>query len=263
MGHKFWAPLTLVSAISVFAQAPVITQGGVINGASFAKDQAITPGALVSIFGTNLAAALAQADSIPLSTALGDVQSVTVNNVAAPLIFVSPGQINAQVPWEVANSGSASVVVNRAGGSSAAVAAPLGAFSPGIFSVQFGVGQAIAFFADGQLAAAVGSIPGLTTRPAKPGDTIIIFATGMGAVNPAAQTGRQPTTLTTTTTTPVVLIGGVQAAVAFSGLSPEFPGVNQINVVVPQGVTPGNTVPLQLQVGGITTTDQVTIAVSP
>jgi uncharacterized protein (TIGR03437 family) len=62
---------------------------------------------------------------------------------------------------------------------------------------------------------------------------------------------------------PVVLIGGVQAQVAFSGLSPEFPGVNQINVVVPQGVTPGNAVPLQLQVGGITSTDQVTIAISP
>ena len=147
--------------------------------------------------------------------------------------------------------------------STAPATVALGPFSPGIFSVQFGVGQAIAFFADGVLAAPVNSIPGLTTRPAKVGDTVIIFATGLGAVDPPAQTGKQPATLTRATSPPVVLIGGVPATVAFAGLSPQFPGVNQINVVVPQGVVPGDALPLQIQVGGITTTDKVTMAVSP
>jgi uncharacterized protein (TIGR03437 family) len=262
MGCKSKGGWALLFVSALYGQ-PSVAPGGVINGASFAKNQAVTPGSLVSIFGTGLASGLALAGSIPLSTALGDVQSVTFNSIPAPLVFVSPTQINAQLPWEVASSGTTSVVVTRGGAASPAATVLLGAFSPGIFSVQFGVGQAIAFFADGQLAAPVGSLPPLVTRPAKVGDTVIIFATGLGAVNPPAQTGRQPTTLTTTTTMPVVLIGGVQAQVAFSGLSPEFPGVNQINVVVPQGVTPGNAVPLQLQVGGITTTDQVTIAISP
>jgi uncharacterized protein (TIGR03437 family) len=255
------APFFLLGVV-LYAQAPVITPDEIVNGASFAKGQAITPGSIVSVKGTNLASALAQAGSIPLSTALGDVQSVTFNNVPAPLFFVSPSQINAQVPWEAASSGSASVVVNRSAGSSAPATAALGEFSPGIFSVEFGVGQAIAFFADGVLAAAVDSIPGLTTRPARAGDTVIILATGLGAVDSPAQSGRPPAILTRTTTVPVVLIGGVQAQVAFAGLSPEFPGVNQINVVVPQGVTPGDKVPLQLQAGGITSTDKVTIAIS-
>jgi len=262
VGRKCWFVLALFLVSALYGQ-PSIAPGGVINGASFAKSQVVTPGSLVSIFGTSLASGLAQANSIPLSTALGDVQSVTFNNIPAPLVFVSETQINAQLPWEVASSGTTLVVVNRSSGSSPAATVPVGAFSPGIFSVQFGVGQAIAFFSDGTLAAPAGSIPGLATRPAKIGDTVIIFATGLGAVTPPAQTGRQPSTLTTTTTQPVVLIGGVPARVDFSGLSPEFPGVNQINVVVPQGVTPGNAVPLQIQVGGITTTDQVTMAVSP
>ena len=59
---------------------------------------------------------------------------------------------------------------------------------------------------------------------------------------------------------PTVLIGGVEAQVPFSGLAPEFVGVNQLNVVVPSGVMPG-VVPIQLRMGGITTTDQVTIAI--
>jgi len=64
-----------------------------------------------------------------------------------------------------------------------------------------------------------------------------------------------------TTTVPTVLIGGRQAQVPFSGMSPQFPGVNQINAVVPEGVQPGNQVPIQLMVGGVTTSNQVTIAV--
>jgi uncharacterized protein (TIGR03437 family) len=59
----------------------------------------------------------------------------------------------------------------------------------------------------------------------------------------------------------VVLIGGQPASVSFSGLSPQFVGVNQLNVVVPN-VTPGNSVPIQIQAGGITTSSQITIAIA-
>ena len=94
------------------------------------------------------------------------------------------------------------------------------------------------------------------------GSTIIIYANGLGAVNvPVASGSNTADALRTNTTTPEVLIGGRNAQVAFSGLAPEFVGVNQLNVVVPEGVTPGDAVPLQLRVGGITTTNRVTIAV--
>ena len=89
---------------SVFAQTPSVTAGGILNSASFDKTMPVTPGSLISIFGSNIAATTTTADSIPLSTQLGNV-SVTVNGVAAPLNGVfhtsSFDQINAQLPWEV------------------------------------------------------------------------------------------------------------------------------------------------------------------
>lgn len=254
----------LVFAGAAFAQAPSVPAGGVLNGASFDRAMPVTPGSLISIFGSNLAATTATADSIPLSAVLGGV-NVKVNGVDAPLNGVfhtaTGDQINAQLPWNV-QPGTAQVVVTRDGTPSQAQSFQVGQFSPGIFSVQFGVGQAIAINLDGSLAAPAGSIPGLATHPAKAGDTIIILATGLGPVTPSLNNGANSTdTLRTTTTTPLVMVGGVSAQVAFSGLSPQFVGVNQVNIVVPSGVKAGDTVPLQIAMGGLTSSDKVTIAV--
>ncbi len=249
------------------AQTPQIAQGGVLNGASFDKTQPVSPGALISIFGSNLAATTATADSIPLSTALGSV-SVSVNGVNAPLNGVfhsaSGDQINAQLPWTT-QAGSAQVVVTNNGVASAAQTFQVGSVAPGIFSVNFGVGQAIAINPDGSLAAPAGSIPGLATKPAKIGDQggLIILATGLGAVTPSVSDGANSTdALRTTVVTPVVLVGGVQQQVLFSGLSPQFVGVNQINILLAAGTPTGNSIPIQIQMGGLTSTSQVTIAVS-
>jgi uncharacterized protein (TIGR03437 family) len=272
-GKSIWTTL-LVSALPLLAQAPSIADGGVLNGASFAKGQVVAAGSLVSIFGSNLASRLALADSIPLSNSLGDV-SVTFNNVPAPLVAVVPGgtgavdQINAQVPWNALSqgtvSGPASVVVTRSGTASQPLTIQIGQFGPGIFSVQFGVGIAIAINADSSLAAPPNAVPGIATHPAKIGDPagLMILGTGLGIVDPPGQTGRSSLdALRTATTTPIVLVGGVPAKVLFAGMSPEFPGVNQINIVVPDGAPPGDAVPLQIQLGDITTTDKVTIAIT-
>jgi uncharacterized protein (TIGR03437 family) len=164
--------LCLACAFGAAAQTPVIQDGGVLNAASFAAGQPIAPGSLVSIFGTELAAGLAQADSIPLSTVLGNV-SVRFNDIPAPIQFVAQGQINAQVPWNVlgagGTTGSARVVVQRGDVMSIARQATVGPFSPGIFSTEFGTGQAIAITTNGLIAAAPGAIPGLTTEPARVG----------------------------------------------------------------------------------------------
>jgi uncharacterized protein (TIGR03437 family) len=259
----------------VLAQTPNVVDGGVINGASFAKGQVVTAGSLVSIFGTNLASRLAVADSIPLSTSLGGV-TVMFNGVPAPLVAVIPGggggldQLNVQVPWNTmpdgTTSGTATLMVQRDGLSSSPQMVQLGQFAPGIFSVQFGVGVAIAINPDGSLAAPVGSIPGVATHPAKIGDPagLMILATGLGETDPPAITGHDSLDqLRKTKTTPTVLVGGMSAQVLFSGLSPQFPGVNQINIIVPANAAPGDSVPLQLQMGNITTTDQVVISIRP
>ena len=270
MKLSWTALLILAFASAAFAQTPVVAQGGVLNAASFATNQGVAPGSLVSIFGTNLASSLAQADSIPLSTSLGNV-TVMFNNTPAPLLFVNHDpvngdQINAQLPFAI-GTGNAQVTVTRGSTVSAPVNLNVIPAAPGIFAVNFGVGQAIAYGnSDGQLAAAPGAVSGLTTHPAKIGDstTLAILATGLGAVNPPVTTGSAITDgqVHYTVVNPTVMVGGVEAQLVFSGMQPQFPGVYQINIIIAPGTPTGDAIPLQLVMNGITTTDQVTIAVT-
>ncbi|MCL6505949.1 MAG: hypothetical protein K6T59_02895 [Bryobacteraceae bacterium] len=268
--------LGLGVAGALWAQAPSVFDGGVVNAASFAQGQPVAPGSLVSIFGSRFATSLLQADSIPLAVQLADV-SVTFNNIPAPLIAVipegpnNPAQINAQLPWNVLPAGQtegmATVVVQRGNDRSQPKQVPVGPFSPGIFAVNFGVGPAIAWFESpepkgGKLAAAPGSIPGLTTFRARAGDVLSLLATGLGEVDPPVATGNNSMDqLRWTKTKPEVLVGGVAAEVQFWGLSPQFVGVNQVVFTIPSNAPKGDAVPLQLRVGGITSTDRVTIAI--
>jgi uncharacterized protein (TIGR03437 family) len=115
---------------------------------------------------------------------------------------------------------------------------------------------------DGSVAQPDGTVPGVTNRPARPGEIVIMYANGLGPVEPAAVLGAASLdALRRTTTTPTVLIGGREAEVQFSGLTPQFVGVNQLNVVVPAGLAPAMAVPVQLRVGDITTTDLATMAI--
>jgi uncharacterized protein (TIGR03437 family) len=111
--------IALLFSIPGFSQTPilpVVADGGVVNAATITPG--VTQGSLVAIMGTGLAASVASADSIPLSTSLANV-SVTFNNVPAPLSYVSPTQINAQLPWNTLASGvttgTANIVVTRQG----------------------------------------------------------------------------------------------------------------------------------------------------
>src|SRR5208337_2734697 len=115
----------------------------------------------------------AQADTIPLSNSLNQV-SVTINGIPAPLLFVDSQQINAQVPWNVlqsGTSGTATVVVQNGTQISAPQNVQIGPFSPGIFAINGTIGVAINN-SDGTVAAPVGAIPGVNTRPAKVGDPL-------------------------------------------------------------------------------------------
>jgi len=257
--------LIFLCASLALAQNPSVSNGGVLNGASFAAGQPITPGSLVSIFGTSLASKVSEADTIPLSKSLGGVSVLFVNgNTAlnAPLLFASGTQLNVQVPWEIVPAGDTAnvkVIVNNSSVNSNTVQVSVGPSSPGVFASN---GLAIAVNSDGTLAWATGAVPGLTTHPAKIGDTVIVYATGLGAVaSPPADGQNSLDELRKTLVTPQVTIGGVSAEVSFSGLSPQFVGVNQLNVKIPS-VAPGNNLPFQVLLGGITTTDSVTLAVS-
>jgi len=254
--------LLAAAAVAALAQTPAVSQGGVLNAANGISP--VTPGSLVSIYGTSLAGTPAQADTIPLSSSLNQV-SVTMNGIPAPMLYVSQGQVNVQVPWNVLSSGTsgtASVQVTANGQVSVPQNAPIGPFSPGIFAIgSIAVAQNVV---DASVAAPVGAIPGVNTHPATIGDPygLAILCTGLGAVDSTPANGANSNDmLRHTVTTPVVLVGGQPVTVTFSGLTPQFVGVNQINITLPPGTPTGDAVPLQIQVGGVTTTNTLTIAV--
>jgi uncharacterized protein (TIGR03437 family) len=224
-----WSLFFLLAA-NLRAQTPVVSAGGVVDAASFRAP--VVPGSLVSIFGSNLAPAPAAAASIPLPGKLGPV-SVTFNGVTAPLLYVSPGQINAQLPWEVSAAGPVSVIVTNGDSSSMPQPVQVAAVSPSVFGFA---GHALAANLDGSLAA-----------PATPGDTIVLLATGLGAVTPTPITGHNSLdALRIAATLPAISIAGVPARVTFAGLSPQFVGVYQINVVVPASAPPASATVLEI-----------------
>lgn len=264
-----FAVLALAEVSVAHAQAPVIDPvKGVQNAASFVQGQGIAPGSFIAVFGSNFGSGLTLFNTVPLSTSLAGA-SVTVNNIPAPMIGVTAGQINAQMPWGVPTSGTAQVVVKTAGGTSSAMSVPLTSAAPGVFYIftdSTGVNRPGAYNnVDGSLPLPPSiQVPGYSSRPSKPGEVLVIFCTGLGAVtNPPADgaPGLANDPFSTTLTQPTVLVGGVAANVLFSGLSPQYPSFYQIAITVPT-VPAGNAVPLQIQMNGITTTDQLKIAIS-
>ena len=264
---------------------PVASIAGVTNAASYAKDangagSAIAPGSLVSIFGTFPGATTETAASLPLPTSLGNAR-VTFNGIPAPLTaVVAEGAfplINAQAPFGIAppagGTGTADVVVTVNGASSAPHAIPTVSASAGVFTIPpTGQGNAILIFVDPadnavKIAAptsAVASI-GYPTAPIPIGGAGFFYATGLGALLPSQVDGTDDLKPHSAAATPSVLVGGVNAQVLFAGQAPGFPGVNQINIVIPDGAPSGDAVPLQIKTmdGEVLSTPGATIAIRP
>jgi uncharacterized protein (TIGR03437 family) len=263
-----------VAASVVYAQGPAVNAGGVLNSGSYST-QGVAPGSLVSIFGTNLASALSLASTIPLSTTLGDVTSVTFNNIPAALYYVGPLQINAQLPWNVLSAGTTSgnvnVVVTRSTGApSTAQRVPVVAAAPGIFTVpQNGLGQAFAYDnTTGAVAAPAGTTLGsfkIAPISVSSKHALIIACTGLGPVTPSIDNGKAASdgVIRNVNATISVLIGGVEAQFFNAVLTPQFVSEYQIGVVPAASTPTGDAVSLQIVVNGVTTSDKVTIAVAP
>jgi uncharacterized protein (TIGR03437 family) len=138
--------------------------------------------------------------------------------------------------------------------------AQAGLFSPALYGFNLGGPQAVAVNGDGTVTAPAGSIPGVSCHPAVAGDVLLLYASGLGPVEQPPPDGVNSLDALRRTTNPLqVRIGGASADVPFSGLSPQFTGVYQVNVVVPPGAT-GDAVPVQLLIGGVTSADTLTVA---
>jgi len=240
--------MVLVFAAAGFAQTPVIGSGGILNGASFrfpgAPGGGIAAGAIISIFGSNLATASGGASSLPLPTTLNGA-SVTIGGIRAPLFFTSPGQINAEVPWGVP-VGTQPVVVTVNNSASAAMNVTVQAASPGIFS-QTSNGKGPGAI-ENYVSAANTPLNKTATALAQ-GGVAIIYATGLGAVSGPPPDGAAGSGQATTNAVTVTL-GTSTVTPQFAGLAPGYVGLYQVNVQLPAAQAQGCSVAVQLQVAG-------------
>jgi len=237
---------------------PTVSQGQVLNGATFQTP--IAPGSYAAIFGSNLLDTsnlsgyafynnltydLATTANLPLTL---DYTSVTFDVPSAGIslpgyvYFVSPGQVNVWVPWELEGQSSVQMKVNVDEYSwGNVVTVPLANYAPGFFLNSTDVADAL------------DSNYNLITsaNPAVRGQTIQLYCNGLGPVSNAPADGvpASASPLSQTTTTPVVTIGGQSAQVVFSGLAPGFVGLYQLNVTVPAGIGTGNQ-PVTISIGG-------------
>lgn len=205
---------------------------GLVNGASFAGGVSVAGGSIVSIFGEGLVAEEGQAEAFPLPTSLGGTQ-VRFNGVAAPLIFTSGLQINAIVPSSVLGQTSARLEIVGPNGSDV-LTVSLAGVSPGIFTIPAGgTGPgAILHNEDFTLVS--------SGNPARTGEIVAIFATGLGQTTPPIRDGQQVAGLAPATGTVTVTIGGRTATIMYAGLAPNFAGLYQVNATVPPDLAPGS-----------------------
>jgi len=229
-----------------FVAPPVLDR--IVNAADFTRP--VAPGGLVSIFGKQLSPMTLASTDVPLPTVLAD-SCLTVNGVIVPVSFVSPTQINAQLPFQV--DGNAEIVLRTPGGISDALRFTILPTAPSVFR------SGVAGPQTGLPAVFRATNNDLSTisNPIHPDDRITIYLTGLGRTSPEVPTGSAATAdpLANALVPPTVTLGGVPLFVEFAGLTPGFAGVYQINARVPfRGIPTGFEIPLTIVQGGFSTT---------
>lgn len=255
--HVYTANYKLAAA-AAGGPNPTISQSGIVSASSFNPKAGVSPGTWLEIYGSNISSVTGgwggsdfNGNNAP--TKLNGV-SVTIGGKSAFVDYTSAGQVNVQVPDGI-GAGLIPVVVTNANGSSSpvsvtAVSLAPALLAPGSFSVG-GKQYVVAQFPDQTFVGPVGFIPGVTSRPAKAGETIIIYGIGFGPVTPTVASGTITTVQNTLATKANFLFGQTAATLSYSGLAPNYVGLYQFNVVVPN-VGSGD-LALNVDVGGTST----------
>lgn len=233
LGVALLIPALLIPEV-LWATVPTISD--ITDSAAYGPR--VAPGSLATIFGSGLASGTATATTFPLPTNLSG-STVSVGGTIAPLLYVSAGQINFQVPSSTA-AGDVNVVVNGPGGASTAYSLTVTAEAPSIY--QYGSNRALAQNSNGALNG--------DSAAAAAGSYITVYLTGQGAVsNPVTDGTAAPLSpLSTANATATATIGTLNAPIQFLGLAPEFAGLAQANIQVP--ALPSGDYPLVITVGG-------------
>ncbi len=226
--------------LTVVAQgAPVASAGGVVNNGTFASGEPLAQGDIAAVFGNQFDFDAPQsASSLPLQTTLDGIQ-VLVNGTAAPIYYASSGQINFEIPINAA-TGDGTVQVVRNGTPGNLIYVDINAVVPRFIVYDGGYGI---------MTTPAGALTGIPSNPVKVGDTIVIYALGLGPTTPPVPSGTASpsSTLATVPGTTKVCFGTESpfyqapcATALFSGLTPNFVGLYQVNVTIPSGVQSGN-----------------------
>jgi uncharacterized protein (TIGR03437 family) len=251
------SPVSVSVTLVVQAPQPTVSITAVDNGASF--QAGFASATWVSIFGTSLSQATRtwqNSDFVNglLPTSLG-VVSVTVNGMAAYVGYISPTQVNVLAPDD-ATVGAVQVQVTTAQGKSNSLTAQKEQFAPAFFTM--GGSYVAAQHADYTYVGKPGLIAGVTTQPAKPGETIILYGTGFGPTNPPLPSAQL-------VTTPAVLANSVQVTIGGVAVQPQIyaglveAGLYQFNVTVPN--VPDGDAAVVAQIGGVQTQTGVLITI--
>jgi uncharacterized protein (TIGR03437 family) len=258
-----WSPKNVTSAVTVTARAnapslasasadiggavtankvPVLLANGTVNNFNVVAGAPLAPGTVAAVFGAGLAPSVAQPGVIPLPSTFNGTQ-VLVGAFSAPLYFLSDGQLDVQLPTELAPNQDYSIVVAANGGLTLPDTITTTGVDPAV--VVNPDSSVIAEHLDFSLITAV--------SPAASGETITLFLAGMGATNPPVASGvASPSSpLARVTAQPTVTIDGQQATVVFAGLTPGAAGLYQINVTVPAGL-PAGQLPVVITQSGVT-----------
>lgn len=245
-----------INILAVTSTTPVIS--GIANSAT-GLEGAITPGELISIFGSNLGPAAGVSFTVDpttgmVATTLGGTQ-VLFGSFAAPITYASATQINAVVPYEVAGQSQITMQIEYGGGS-ASQSLQVASASPGVYTSNFsGSGPVVAANQDGSINS--------SSNPAAKGSYVTVYFTGGGETTPPGVTGSvNPTTpLKKLVQTPTVTVGGVAAMVTFAGSAPTLiDGVDQLDIQLSAN-TPSGAQPLVTTIGSVSSPTSATLSV--
>ena len=229
-----------IFAAMLHAQTPEFTKDRVVNAATLSSVTGISAGSIVTIFGKNLSLETATATTLPLPNQLGNT-TVLMNGFAAPLFYVSPTQINAQVPRAIfVDIGIVRITVNNGKETSRVVEAESNVYSPGIFTVD-GSGCGAPVVVD----ALTWKLPS-ENQSFAPWDIVTMLSTGASPY-PLLPDGVPAPPLSFSGGGPAApLVDGIEARVLFTGKAPGMVGVDQINFQIPENAPEGCSVPLEL-----------------
>ncbi|MGA2039217.1 MAG: IPT/TIG domain-containing protein [Bryobacteraceae bacterium] len=258
--------LTVSSASSL----PAVSKGGVTSAYQFGALASPAPGSWIEIYGSNLATdsrawATTDFNGNNAPTAL-DGTSVTIGGQPAYVEYISPGQVNVQVP-STAPTGTQPVVVTVGSNVSQPQTIAIGATAPGFWapaSLAVGGNQYVgALFPDfATFVLPPGAVSGDTSQRAQPGDTIILYGIGFGPVTTNLPAGQIAQGLGNTLPTGSfqIFFDGTPATVKYAGLTPGSVGLYQFNVVVPN-VAANDLTPVTFKLGGVAGTQTLYTAI--